>query len=104
MIPWDLHLLAVDRAEEGDTEATTRGVYSNKVFLFGPAAWDGLFFAAVQQRFSDLAGNALRTTMQAFASVTSILPRWSSANMAPRTTRSEYVGMVVFYSPKIIER
>jgi len=50
MIPWDLHLLPVDRAEEGDTEATTRGVYSNKVFLFGPAAWGGQTFCSREQK------------------------------------------------------
>ena len=39
VIPRDLRFLAVNEAEKGNCESNPRAVYSNKMFLFGPAAW-----------------------------------------------------------------
>jgi hypothetical protein len=80
MIPWDLHLFAVNRAEKGNAEGTIRGVYSNKTFLFGPAAWGGQKICDREQDFcaARAAGFVTRSMPgDSFASVRSILSRES---------------------------
>jgi hypothetical protein len=51
MIPWDLHLFGLNRAEKADIEARACELYSNKMFLFGPAAWGGQNFCDREQGF-----------------------------------------------------
>jgi hypothetical protein len=67
MIPWDLPLIAVNRAEKGNCGSDALAVCSNKMFLFGPAALGGQNFCDREQDFCHSLGP------KSFASVTSIL-------------------------------
>jgi hypothetical protein len=72
MIPWDLLFLAVNEAEKGNCGGGALAVYSNKEFLFVPAAWGSQNFCDGEQDFCRSLG------LKSFASVTSILPHESN--------------------------
>jgi hypothetical protein len=59
------------RPEKGTAEAKVRAVYSNKILLFGPAAWGGQNFCDREQ---DICTARARDRAEYFASVVSILP------------------------------